>query len=51
MKKSKFADAQIVYAIKQFETGIEQENNSLKQLIADLSLYKQMLQDIVRKKL
>lgn len=88
MKKSKFTEAQIVFAIKQAETGVkveevcrkmgvseatfynwkkkygglgvselrkmrqqEEENRHLKQLVADLSLYKQMLQDVLKKKL
>ena len=88
MRKSKFTEAQIVFAIKQSETGtrvsevfrkmgvseatfynwkkkyggvgvselrklrqLEAENSNLKKLVADLSLDKQMLQDILRKKL
>jgi putative transposase len=88
MKKSKFTEAQIVFAIKQSETGtpvsevcrkmgiseatfynwkkkfgglgvsevrrlrqLEEENAKLKQIVADLSLDKQMLQDILKKKL
>ena len=88
MKKSKFTEAQIIFAIKQSETGVsvgevcrkmgiseatfynwkkkygglgvselrtlrqlEEENRQLKQLVADLSLVKQMLQDVLRKKL
>ena len=87
MKKSKFTEAQIVFAIRQAETGtrvaevcrkmgisegtfynwrkkyggvgvaelrrlrqLEEENRKLKQLVADLSLDKQMLQDILKKK-
>lgn len=87
MKKSKFTEAQIVFAIKQAETGVsvaevcrkmgiseatfynwkkkygglgvselrklkqlEEENRHLKQLVADLSLDKQMLQDVLKKK-
>ncbi len=86
MKKSKFTEAQIVYAIKQSETGtrteeicrqmgisqatffnwkkkyggvgvtelkklrqLEEENYQLKKLVADLSLDKQMLQDVIKK--
>ncbi|OBW61063.1 MAG: Hin recombinase [Dehalococcoides mccartyi] len=30
--------------------GLEEENRKLKQLVADLSLDKQMLQDVLRKK-
>lgn len=87
MKKTKFTEAQIVFAIKQSETGVavaevcrkmgiseatfynwkkkygglgvselrklkqlEEENRHLKQLVADLSLDKQMLQDVLKKK-
>lgn len=87
MKKSKFTEAQIVFAIKQSETGttvqevcrkmgiseatfynwkkkygglgvselrrlrqLEEENFKLKQIVADLSLDKQMLQDVLKKK-
>jgi len=31
-------------------TSLEEENRNLKQLVADLSLDKQMLQDVLRKK-
>lgn len=88
MKKSKFTEAQIVFALKQSETGVsvqevcrkmgiseatfynwkkkfgglgvtelrrlrqlEEENAKLKQIVADLSLDKQMLQDVLKKKL
>jgi putative transposase len=88
MEKSKFTEAQIVFAIKQSETEVkveevcrkmgvsettfynwkkkygglgvselrklrqlEEENRHLKQLVADLSLDKQMLQDVLKKKL
>jgi putative transposase len=88
MKKSKFSEAQIVFAIKQSESGIsveeicrkmgisdatfynwkkkygglgvselrelrqlKEENSKLKQMVADLSLDKQMLQDVIKKKL
>ena len=88
MKKSKFSEAQIVFAIKQSETGIavnevcrkmgvseatfynwkikygglgvtelrklrqlEEENSQLKKLVADLSLDKHMLQEVLKKKL
>jgi putative transposase len=87
MKKSKFTEAQIVFALKQADTGItveevcrkmgiseatyynwkkkygglgvtelrrlrqlEEENAKLKQIVADLSLDKQMLQDVLKKK-
>jgi putative transposase len=86
MKKSKFTEAQIVFAIKQSETGVKvdevcrkmgiseakfnawkkkygglgvselrelqqlkEENTRLKQMVADLSLDKQMLQDVIKK--
>jgi putative transposase len=88
VKKSKFTEAQIAFALKQAETGtrveeicrkfgiapatffnwkkkygglgtselrrlrqLEDENSHLKQLVADLSLDKQMLQDVLKKKL
>jgi putative transposase len=88
MKKSKFTEAQIAFALKQSETGtrveevcrkmgisqatffnwkkkygglgvselrrlrqLEEENNQLKKLVADLSLDKQMLQEVIKKKL
>lgn len=88
MKKSKFTKQQIVFALKQAETGIpiaevcrktgiseatffnwkrkfsglgnqelrrlrqlEDENLRLKQVAADLTLDKHMLQDILKKKL
>ena len=88
MKKTKFTEAQIIFALRQAETGVivsevcrklgiseatfynwkkkyaglgvpelrklrqlEEENRQLKQLVADLSLDKQMLQDVLKKKL
>jgi putative transposase len=88
MKKSKFTEAQIVFALKQSETGVqvsevcrkmgvseatfynwkkkygglgvaelrklrqlEEENFQLKKLVADLSLDKQLLQEVLKKKL
>ena len=88
MKKSKFTESQILYALRQAETGtpvsevcrklgiseatfynwkkkygglgvselrrlreLETENHQLKKLVADLSLDKQMLQDVIKKKL
>jgi putative transposase len=87
MKKSKFSETEIVYAVKQVEAGVparevarkygvsektiyawrnkygglsaselarlkqlEQENTKLKQMVADLSLDKAMLQEVLRKK-
>lgn len=88
MKKSKFSDEQIAFALKQAETGtrveeicrklgiseatfynwrkkygglgvselrrlkqLEAENQRLKQMVADLSLDKHMLQEVIKKKL
>jgi putative transposase len=87
MKKSKFSESQIVFALKQSETvpveevcrkmgisqatyynwkkkyggldpselrrlrQLEEENNKLKKMVAELSLDKQMLQDVIKKKL
>jgi putative transposase len=88
MKTSKFTESQIIFAIKQSESGVkvdeicrkmgisqatffnwkkkyaglgiaelkkmkqlEEENYLLKKLVADLSLDKQMLQDVIKKKL
>lgn len=88
MKKSRFTEEQIAFAIKQSELGtkveeicrkmsisdatfykwrqkygglgpselrrlrqLEEENNKLKRLVADLSLDKAMLQDVLAKKL
>lgn len=86
MKKTKFTEAQIAFALKQAETGVrveevcrkmgiseatfynwkkkfgglgvselrrlrqlEEENYKLKQIVADLTLDKQMLQDVLKK--
>jgi putative transposase len=88
MKKSKFSEEQIAYALRQAEAGtkveeicrqlgvsqatffswkkkfgnmgvselrrlrqLEEENAQLKKLVADLSLDRQMLQDVIKKKL
>jgi putative transposase len=87
MKKSKFTESQIVFALKQSETvpveeicrkmgisqatyynwkkkyggmdpaelrrlrQLEDENFRLKKMVAELSLDKQMLQDVIKKKL
>lgn len=87
MKKTRYTEEQIAFALKQAETGtrveevcrkmgiseatfynwkkkigatgvtelrrlrqLEEENHRLKQLVADLSLDKEMLQDVIRKK-
>ncbi len=87
MKKSRFTEEQIAFALRQSETGtpveeitrklgvsqqtfyrwkkkfaglgvpelrrlkqLEEENRKLKQLVADLSLDKRMLQDVLSKK-
>lgn len=87
MKKTKFTEEQIAFALKQADTGtsvdeicrkmgicqatyyhwrkkygglgvtelrrlrqLEEENKKLKQLVADLSLDKAMLQDVLKKK-
>ena len=86
MKKSKFTEQQIIFALRKAENGVrveevcrkmgysdatfynlkkkfgglgvdelrrlrqlEEENRRLKQIVADLSLDKQMLQDILKK--
>jgi putative transposase len=88
MKKSRFTEEQIAFALKQAETGtpvaevlrkmgiseqtfynwkkkygglgtmelrrlrqLEEENRKLKQMVADLSLDKHMLQEVLSKKL
>jgi len=88
MKRSKFTESQIAFALKQHEDGvtveeisrrlgvsaatfykwkqkygglmpsemrrlrqIEEENKALRRMVADLSLDKQMLQDVLSKKL
>jgi len=88
MKRSKFTEAQIIFALKQAEQGVrvqeisrkmgitqttfynwkkkygglgvselrrlkelESENSRLKRLVADLSLDKEILQDVIKKKL
>lgn len=87
MKKTKFTEQQIAFALRQAETGtrvnevcrklgiseatfynwkkkygglgvselrrlkqLEEENSNLKRMVADLSLDKQMLQDVLAKK-
>jgi putative transposase len=61
MKTTKFTEEQMAFSLRQSETGtkvgelrrlkqLEEENRQLKKLVADLSLDKQMLQDVLRKK-
>lgn len=62
MKKSAYTEAQISYALQQAQTGtpvsevcrkmrqLEEENRQLKQMVADLSLDKHMLQEVLSKK-
>ena len=74
MRKSKFTEDQIAFALKQNELGtsvdevcrkmgsgigpselrrlrqLEEENRKLKQIVADLSLDKAMLQAVIAKK-
>lgn len=45
MKKSRYTDEQIAFALKQ----LEDENRQLKRLVADLSLDKHILQDVLAK--
>ena len=61
MKVSKFTESQITFVLKQGEEGtpvaevcfrqLEEENGRLKRIVADLSLDKEMLQDVIRRKL
>ncbi len=45
MKRSKFTEEQITYALRQ----LREENARLKRLVADLTLDKQILTDVVKK--
>ena len=47
MKRSKFPEEQIAYALRQ----VEDENRRLKQLVADLTLDKHVLSEALRKNL
>ena len=47
MKRSKFSEEQITFALRQ----LREENDRLKRLVADLTLDKQILSDVVKKKL
>jgi len=47
MKASKFSDAQKAFILKQGDD----ENSRLKKIVADLTLDREMLQDVIRRKL
>ena len=62
MKRKRYSESQIAFALRQAESGtpvaeirrlkqLEDENRRLKQLMADLTLDKQMLQEVLSKKL
>ena len=46
MKRSRFTEQRIAFALKPLEEG----NGKLKRLVADLSLDKAMLQDVLKRK-
>lgn len=61
MKTSRFSDEQIAHALRQAEAGtpvaeitrkrqLREENARLKRVVADLTLDKTMLQDVISKK-
>lgn len=51
MKRSRYTEEQIAFALRQAESGTPvEENRKLKQLVADLSLDKRMLQDVLSKR-
>ena len=61
MKKSRFSEEQIALALRQAEAGtpvaeirelrqLREENRKLKQLVADLTLDKHILQESLKKK-
>ncbi len=55
MKASKFSEAQKAFILKQGEMRrlkqLEDENARLKKIVADLTLDREMLQDVIRRKL
>jgi putative transposase len=62
MKASKFTDAEKALIVKQGDEGLtpsemrrlrdlEAENNRLKRVVADLTLEREMLQDVIKRKL
>lgn len=46
MKKSRYTEEQIAFALKQ----LEEENAKLKRVVADLSFAKAVLQDVLKRK-
>ena len=52
IKRNRFTEQQITFALREVELGtpVEEENRKLKQLVADLSLDKWMPQDVLSKK-
>ena len=52
MKRKRFTEEQITYALRQAEAGtpVAEICRKLEQIVADLTLDKQMLQDVLRKK-
>ena len=61
MKKSRYTEEQISYVLRQAEAGtpvsevrrlrqLEEENARLKRLVADLTLDKNILQEVIKKK-
>ncbi len=53
MRGKRFTEEQIAFALKQAETGVSvaEVYRKMGQLVADLSLDKIMLQDVIQKKL
>jgi putative transposase len=58
MKKSRYTEEQVAYALRLAESGtpvadvcrqMREENARLKRLVADLTLDKQILQEVIRK--
>jgi putative transposase len=47
MKTSRFSEQQIAFVLRQ----AEEENGELKRIVADLALGKEMLQDVIKRKL
>ena len=54
MPRKRWSEEQIIYAVKQAEAGkkeLREENRKLKHVVADLTLDRHILQEIVAKKL